>query len=266
MLLVAGFAVLLGRAAWLQARAGGLALAASPRSSTARRSSCPRRAGRSSTAPASSSRSASRRRRSTPTRGRCATPARSRRPPGASSASTRRARTISSRTGSASFVYVARKADPAKAARLEKLNLAGLGFYPEERRFYPQGSVASHILGYAGLDNHGLSGLELKLDKTLAGQPGRRDADDRRARARARRGACAPRGRRAQRAPDDRPHDPGERGGGAAADDHEVACEGCDRRRARPAQRRRARDGERARLRRERLRLDAARPSRATAR
>jgi cell division protein FtsI/penicillin-binding protein 2 len=72
----------------------------------------------------------------------------------------------------ASFVYVARKADPAKASALEKLHLAGLGFYPEERRFYPQGSVASHILGYAGVDNRGLSGLELKLDKTLAGRPG----------------------------------------------------------------------------------------------
>jgi cell division protein FtsI/penicillin-binding protein 2 len=72
----------------------------------------------------------------------------------------------------ASFVYVARKADPARADRLEKLELAGLGFYPEERRFYPQGSVASHILGYAGLDNRGLSGLELQFDKTLAGKPG----------------------------------------------------------------------------------------------
>jgi cell division protein FtsI/penicillin-binding protein 2 len=72
----------------------------------------------------------------------------------------------------ASFVYVARKADPAKAARLEKLHLSGLGFYPEERRFYPQGSVASHVLGYAGLDNRGLSGLELELDKTLAGRSG----------------------------------------------------------------------------------------------
>ena len=72
----------------------------------------------------------------------------------------------------ASFVYVARKADPVKAERLEKLNLAGLGFYPEERRFYPQGSVASHLLGYAGVDNRGLAGLELKLDKTLAGRPG----------------------------------------------------------------------------------------------
>jgi cell division protein FtsI (penicillin-binding protein 3) len=70
------------------------------------------------------------------------------------------------------FVYVARKADPAKAALLAKRGFAGLGFYPEERRFYPQGSVASHVLGYAGLDNRGLSGLELELDKTLAGRPG----------------------------------------------------------------------------------------------
>ena len=70
------------------------------------------------------------------------------------------------------FVYVKRKADPAKAALLEKRGLAGLGFYPEERRFYPQGSVASHLLGYAGLDNRGLAGLELQLDKTIAGKPG----------------------------------------------------------------------------------------------
>jgi cell division protein FtsI (penicillin-binding protein 3) len=71
-----------------------------------------------------------------------------------------------------SFVYVQRKADPAKAAVLERRGLAGLGFYPEERRFYPQGSVASHVLGFAGLDNRGLAGLELRLDKTIAGRPG----------------------------------------------------------------------------------------------
>jgi cell division protein FtsI/penicillin-binding protein 2 len=47
-----------------------------------------------------------------------------------------------------------------------------LFFYPEERRTYPQGSVASHVLGYAGVDNQGLAGLELELDRTLAGKPG----------------------------------------------------------------------------------------------
>jgi cell division protein FtsI/penicillin-binding protein 2 len=70
------------------------------------------------------------------------------------------------------FVYVKRKADPAKAAKLEQRQLAGLGFYPEELRFYPQRSVAAHVLGFAGLDNQGLDGLERSLDRPLAGKPG----------------------------------------------------------------------------------------------
>jgi cell division protein FtsI (penicillin-binding protein 3) len=70
------------------------------------------------------------------------------------------------------FVYVARKADPRKAEQLEKLGYAGLGFYPEELRYYPQGPVAAQILGYAGLDNKGLEGLERSLEGTLAGRPG----------------------------------------------------------------------------------------------
>ena len=71
------------------------------------------------------------------------------------------------------FVYVARKADPKRANALKALHLTGLGFYPEERRVYPQGSVGSHVLGFAGVDNHGLAGLELALDKKLAGRDGR---------------------------------------------------------------------------------------------
>jgi cell division protein FtsI (penicillin-binding protein 3) len=71
------------------------------------------------------------------------------------------------------FVYVARKADPAAAAALARLGLTGLGFYPEERRSYPQRSVAAHVLGYAGVDNRGLAGLERSLDPVLAGVPGR---------------------------------------------------------------------------------------------
>jgi cell division protein FtsI (penicillin-binding protein 3) len=71
------------------------------------------------------------------------------------------------------FVYVARKADPALAARLARKALPGLGFYPEERRFYPQLDLAAQVLGYAGVDNHGLAGLELGLDAQLAGRPGR---------------------------------------------------------------------------------------------
>ena len=70
------------------------------------------------------------------------------------------------------FVYVERKADPLKAEQLEKLGFAGLGFYPEELRTYPQGPVAAQVLGFAGLDNKGLEGLERSLEKVLAGRPG----------------------------------------------------------------------------------------------
>jgi cell division protein FtsI (penicillin-binding protein 3) len=70
------------------------------------------------------------------------------------------------------FVYVARKADPAQAAALQRQHLAGLGFYHEEQRTYPQRTVAAQVLGYAGVDNRGLAGLELGLDRLLAGRDG----------------------------------------------------------------------------------------------
>ena len=72
-----------------------------------------------------------------------------------------------------SFVYIARQADPVRAAALQRKGLAGLDFYPEERRSYPQHTVAAHVLGYAGVDNKGLSGLELHLERQLAGRPGK---------------------------------------------------------------------------------------------
>ena len=81
------------------------------------------------------------------------------------------------------FVYIQRKADPIQAAALQKLGLAGVGFYPEERRTYPQGTVAAHVVGYAGTDNKGLEGLERSLDRRLTGRPGyeivTRDAEGR---------------------------------------------------------------------------------------
>jgi cell division protein FtsI/penicillin-binding protein 2 len=80
-------------------------------------------------------------------------------------------RSLSDRTRG--FVYIARKADSALAAKLVRKDLPGLGFYPEERRFYPQFSLAPQVIGYAGVDNHGLAGLELSLDRQLAGKPGR---------------------------------------------------------------------------------------------
>src|SRR4029079_5790584 len=72
-----------------------------------------------------------------------------------------------------SFVYVERKADSQRAAALQRRGLAGIDFYSEERRFYPQHTVAAQVLGYAGVDNNGLAGLELGLDKQLSGHPGK---------------------------------------------------------------------------------------------
>jgi cell division protein FtsI (penicillin-binding protein 3) len=71
------------------------------------------------------------------------------------------------------FVYLARKANPKRAKLLQRQQVPGLGFLPEEQRVYPQGHVAAQVLGYAGTDNRGLSGLELALDKELRGRPGR---------------------------------------------------------------------------------------------
>jgi len=73
---------------------------------------------------------------------------------------------------SAGFLYVQRKADPVRAKALQEQDISGLGFYAEERRAYPQGTVAAHVLGYAGTDNRGLEGLEQALDGSLVGRPG----------------------------------------------------------------------------------------------
>lgn len=71
------------------------------------------------------------------------------------------------------FVYVQRQADPEQAKVLEERDLPGLGFYRDERRVYPQRKVASAVIGFAGVDNEGLAGLELAYDGALAGEDGR---------------------------------------------------------------------------------------------
>jgi cell division protein FtsI (penicillin-binding protein 3) len=70
------------------------------------------------------------------------------------------------------FVYVARQADAEKARALEERGIGGFGFYPEEKRIYPQGRVGASVVGYAGTDNKGLAGLELALDDVLTGERG----------------------------------------------------------------------------------------------
>ncbi len=69
-------------------------------------------------------------------------------------------------------VYVARKIDPVVAAEVRALELPGITFTEESRRYYPFGNLASQVLGFAGIDSQGLYGLELKYDQYLRGEPG----------------------------------------------------------------------------------------------
>lgn len=70
------------------------------------------------------------------------------------------------------FVWLARKIKPEQAEAIKKLNLKGIYFIKENKRSYPNGYLASHIMGFAGLDNVGLSGTELYYDNYLKGETG----------------------------------------------------------------------------------------------
>ncbi len=71
-----------------------------------------------------------------------------------------------------SFIWLARKVPSDKAEEIKELKLKGIGFIKESKRCYPNGYLLSHVLGFAGLDNKGLEGIELYYDKYLKGQPG----------------------------------------------------------------------------------------------
>ncbi|MGE5280627.1 MAG: peptidoglycan D,D-transpeptidase FtsI family protein [Deltaproteobacteria bacterium] len=70
------------------------------------------------------------------------------------------------------FVWIARKLDWEKMKEISDLKIAGLAFLKESRRSYPNASLASQLLGFAGLDNIGLEGLEKTYDAYLRGTPG----------------------------------------------------------------------------------------------
>ena len=58
------------------------------------------------------------------------------------------------------------------ADKINELNIDGLYLMKESKRYYPYGTLLSHVLGYVGIDNQGLSGLELKYDDYLTGKNG----------------------------------------------------------------------------------------------
>jgi cell division protein FtsI (penicillin-binding protein 3) len=71
-----------------------------------------------------------------------------------------------------SFVWLARKINNTQSEAIKKLNIKGVNFIKESKRCYPNGYLASHIIGFAGLDNVGLEGIELYYDKYLKGESG----------------------------------------------------------------------------------------------
>ena len=71
------------------------------------------------------------------------------------------------------FVYLARKVSPDEAQRVKALELKGVAFIKESRRYYPKKELASHVLGYVGLDNTGLAGLESTYDAQVRGTEGK---------------------------------------------------------------------------------------------
>ncbi len=69
------------------------------------------------------------------------------------------------------FVWIARRVEPAQAEAVARLNLKGIGLVPESRRFYPRQELAAHLLGFVGLDDRGLEGIEFQYDAVLGGKP-----------------------------------------------------------------------------------------------
>ena len=70
------------------------------------------------------------------------------------------------------FCWVARKADQETAERIRSLNLRGIYFQKESKRYYPKRDLAAQVLGYVGTDDEGLSGIEREYDDQLRGKPG----------------------------------------------------------------------------------------------
>lgn len=70
------------------------------------------------------------------------------------------------------FIWLARKITPEKSVAIKKLNIKGLGFLKETKRIYPNSYLASHIIGFSGMDNTGLEGVERDYNKYLKGIPG----------------------------------------------------------------------------------------------
>ena len=70
------------------------------------------------------------------------------------------------------FVWLRRRMPPEVVKRIEAMNIKGIGFVPETKRFYPKKELIGHILGFTDIDNHGLEGVEKYYENFLHGKKG----------------------------------------------------------------------------------------------
>lgn len=76
-------------------------------------------------------------------------------------------------TQNSSFEWIKRQAEPEKSQKIRELDLPGIGMTEESRRYYPKGTLASHILGISGIDNTGLEGIDQYYNDLVGGTKGR---------------------------------------------------------------------------------------------
>ncbi len=70
------------------------------------------------------------------------------------------------------FAWIARRVTPDISTQVHALNMKGIYFQKEFQRFYPDNQIAAQVLGYVGVDDNGLGGIEDKFDEELHGAPG----------------------------------------------------------------------------------------------
>ncbi|MDX8382182.1 MAG: penicillin-binding protein 2 [Ghiorsea sp.] len=71
------------------------------------------------------------------------------------------------------FIWLSRQVSPQVAQQVQDLDIAGIRIEREWRRYYPYGPETGHLLGFVGIDNHGLEGLELAFNSKLSGMAGK---------------------------------------------------------------------------------------------
>lgn len=72
-----------------------------------------------------------------------------------------------------SFEWIKRQIEPEKSKLIRNMELSGIGLTEESRRYYPKGTLASHVLGISGIDNTGLEGIDYYYNDLVGGTKGR---------------------------------------------------------------------------------------------